>query len=148
MSKISDLIVHAEEIEPYIPGGDDTYLSQCLIGPDGVGSQTLNVNMGTVKPHKRLHGGSHPTGAHEGYYILRGKGQLWLGGDPKTGEGAEVHEMRADTAVWIPGGTFHSIENLGDEELVFLTLWADHRGNEMLEVRRKAWGTTFRKKKA
>ncbi len=145
-----DLIVRADEVEVFVtPGTAGIYESQCLIDRDSVGSQALNVNRGTVKPGKRLHGGSHPTDADECYYVLRGRARLALGGDPKTGEGGKVHEIGPDTAIFIPGGTYHALDNPYEEDLVILTIWPRHPrpgDNDIYDARIAAWGTSFRKK--
>ncbi len=144
------LIVRADEVEVFVtPETAGVYESQCLIDRESVGSEDLNVNRGTVKAGQRLHGGSHPKGADECYYVLRGRARLALGGDPGTGEGAEVHEIGPDTAVFIPGGTWHALDNPYDEDLVILTLWPHHPkpgDNGIYDARIAAWGTSFRRK--
>ncbi len=142
------LIVRADEVDVFVtPETEGIYESQCLIDRESVGSEDLNVNRGTVKAGKRLHGGSHPKGADECYYVLRGRARLALGGDPETGEGAEVHEIGPDTAIVIPGGTYHALDNPYDEDLVILTLWPHYPkpgDNGLYDARIAAWGTSFR----
>lgn len=145
------LIVRADEVEVFtIPETEGIYESQCLIDRESVGSEDLNVNRGTVKAGQRLHGGSHPTGSDECYYVLRGRARLALGGDAETGEGAEVHEIGPDTAIFIPGGTYHALDNPYAEDLVILTLWPHHPkpgDNGIYDARIAAWGTSFRLKR-
>lgn len=145
-----DLVVRADEVEPFVlPGDEGIYESQCLIDGDSVGSRDLNVNRFTLKPGKRLHGAAHPAGSDECYYVLRGRGRLALGGDPRTGEGAEVCDIAPDTAIFIPGGTFHALDNPSDEDLVILTIWPRlpaPGANAIYDARRQAWGTSFRKR--
>jgi mannose-6-phosphate isomerase-like protein (cupin superfamily) len=142
------LIVRADDVEVFTtPSTEGVYESQCLIDRESVGSEDLNVNRGTVKAGKRLAGGSHPKGSDECYYVLRGRARLALGGDPETGQGAEVHEIGPDTAVFIPGGTYHALDNPYGEDLVILTLWPHHPkpgDNGIYDARVAAWGTSFR----
>jgi mannose-6-phosphate isomerase-like protein (cupin superfamily) len=145
-----ELVVHAEEIEWYVPqGAEGIYASQCLVEPEGVGSDRLMVHRSTVKAGQKLGGGSHPVGYDECYYVLSGNARVALGGDPKTGEGSTVSEVGPDTVVFIPGGTFHALDNRSsDEDLIFLTLWPRIAPgvNDVYDGRIAAWGTSFRKK--
>lgn len=145
-----ELIVRADEVEPFVtPETEGVYESQCLIDRISVGSADLNVNRGTLKAGQRLAGGSHPVGKDECYYVLRGRSKLALGGDPESGEGATVHEIGPDAAIFIPGGTFHALDNPYDEDLVILTLWPrqpEPGDNGLYDARLAAWGTSFRKK--
>jgi mannose-6-phosphate isomerase-like protein (cupin superfamily) len=143
-----ELIVRAEEIEWYVPkGAEGVYASQCLVEPDGVGSERLMVHRSTVKGGQKLGGGSHPRGYDECYYILSGRAKVALGGDPTTGEGSTTSEIGPDTVVFIPGGTFHALNNTYDEDLIFLTLWPKIApgANDVYDGRIAAWGTSFRK---
>ena len=152
MMSEADLIVHVNEIESFtLPGNEGVYESQCLIDREGVGSERLGVNRFTLKAGKELRALSHPVGADECYYVLHGQARLTLGGDPQTGEGSSVHEIGPDTAVFIPGGTYHGIENPGAEDLVLLTMWPTlptPGANHIYDARKHAWGTSFRKKAA
>jgi quercetin dioxygenase-like cupin family protein len=144
------LVVPAEGVEGFaLPGDEATYSSQCVIDRDGVGSSMLNVNRFTLKAGQTLKGVSHPLGSDECYYVLRGRATLTLGGDPRTGEGAERHEIGPDTAVFLPGGTFHALDNPHDEDFVILTMWPrppQPGANHIYDARREAWGTSFRLK--
>jgi mannose-6-phosphate isomerase-like protein (cupin superfamily) len=144
-----ELIVRADDIEWFVPSGaEGVYASQCLIEPDGVGSERLMVHRSTVKGGQKLGGGSHPEGYDETYYILSGRARVALGGDPKTGAGSTVSEIGPDTCVFIPGGTFHALDNPNQEDLIFLTLWPRIApgANDVYDGRIAAWGTSFRKK--
>jgi mannose-6-phosphate isomerase-like protein (cupin superfamily) len=144
------LVVRADEIEGFaLPGDEATYASQCLIDRDGVRSANLSINRFTLKAGRRLKGSAHPVGNDECYYVLRGRAKLHLGGDPKTGVGGEVHDVEPDTAIFIPGGTFHALDNPHDDDLVLLTIWPrppEPGANPIYDGRRKAWGSSFRKK--
>jgi mannose-6-phosphate isomerase-like protein (cupin superfamily) len=107
------------------------------------------MNHGTVKAGRSLKGGCHPAGCNEGYYALRGRALLTLGGDPETGAGGTTYEIGPDTAIYIPGGTFHKLDNPYDEDFELLTMWPQippPGANGVYDQRRKAWGTDFRKK--
>ncbi len=144
------LVTRADEIEPFsLPGDEGTYLSQCIVDRDGAGSERLQVNRCTLKAGKRLAGGSHPAPYDECYYILRGRAQLALGGDPQTGAGATRYELGPESVAFIPGGTFHALANPYDEDLIFLTLWPtlpEPGANPIYDARLRAWGTSFRRR--
>ena len=146
---VSDLIVHADEIEGFaLPGDECVYSSQCLVDSDGVGSQALAVNRFTLHAGQKLAGAAHPADSDECYYVLRGRGRLYLGGD-EVGNGSEAFEVGPDTAIFIPGGTYHRLENDCDEEIVLLTIWPrlpTPGANHIYDERKRAWGTAFRKK--
>jgi mannose-6-phosphate isomerase-like protein (cupin superfamily) len=148
--QVSDLIVRANEVETFVyPGLEGIYDSQCLVDDTSVGSTNLNLNRGVLKPGKHLEGGSHPAGYDECYYIISGRGRLALGGDPQTGEGSEVFEVEPENAVFIPGGTFHALENPYDTDLVIITIWPrlpEPGANGIYDARKAAWGTSFRLK--
>lgn len=148
--KQADLVVRALEVEEFaMPGDEHVYRSQCLIDGESVGSKDLNVNRGTLKAGQKLKGDSHPAGSDECYYVLHGRAKLALGGDPHTGEGAEVIDVEPETAIFIPGGTYHALDNPYDEDLVILTLWPRlprPGDNGIYDARLKAWGTSFRKR--
>jgi len=63
-------------------------------------------------------------------------------------EGAKVYDVGPNTAIYIPGGTWHMITNTGDVDLEFLTIWplapAEKGVNGVYDGRKKAWGTSFR----
>ncbi len=145
----SDLVVRAKEVEPFIaPGMEGIYESQNLIDRESVGSRSLNVNRGVLKAGQRLEGGSHPSEYDECYYIVSGRAKLALGGDPETGVGSETVDVEPETLVFIPGGTFHALDNPYGEDLVILTLWPRHPepgANGLYDARKAAWGTSFRK---
>ena len=145
-----DLVVRALEVEEFaVPWEEHVYLSQCLIDAESVGSTDLNVNRGTLKAGQKLKGGSHPVGSDECYYVLHGRAKLALGGHPQTGEGAEIIDVEPETAIFIPGGTYHALDNPYDEDLVILTLWPrlpKPGDNGVYDARIKAWGTSFRKR--
>jgi mannose-6-phosphate isomerase-like protein (cupin superfamily) len=138
-------VVKASEIMPYCPPeSHGLYESRLLIEPEGMGSTKLGLTQATVKPGAPLgEGERHPPPYDEAYYILRGRGRVHFP-DLK-----ESHDVGPDTAVFIPAGTKHGIENIGDEDLVFLgivPIFPVEEGiNPVIDGRRREWGTSFRK---
>lgn len=145
----SDLIVRADEIEGFtLPGDEAVYASQCLIDSEGVGSTNLAVNRFTLHAGRKLSGAAHPTGSDECYYVLKGRGTLYIGGD-EQGQGCEAYEVEPNTAIFIPGGTYHRLENDSDEDIVILTIWPrlpEPGANHIYDERKRVWGTAFKKK--
>jgi len=143
-----ELVIRADEVAPFsLPGEEHIYASQCIIHRDGAGSQDLVLNRYTLKAHHANKGGVHE-GNDEAYYVLRGKAKLTLGGTSAGDEDAKVYDIGPDTAVFIPAGTFHAVENHSDEDLVILTFWPRQPlpgANGIAEAREKAWGTQFRR---
>jgi quercetin dioxygenase-like cupin family protein len=145
--KEPSLVVRADEIMPFaLPGVCE---SQALIEPDGVGSERLIVNRFTLRAGQRLKGIAHPPGNDECYYVLAGRATLTLGGDPATGEGGACHALEPHLAVFIPGGTYHALDNPHPEDFIILTIWPGlpaPGAQPFWDGRRREWGTTFRKK--
>ena len=137
-------IVEAHKVAPFYPEGlEDIYASRLLVEAEGVGSERLQLVHATLKPGESPGGGAaHPPPYDEAYYILRGHARM------EFSEGAEVYEVGPDTAIFIPGGTWHKIMNTGDEDLEFLTIWplapAGPGVNGVYDGRLRAWGTSFR----
>lgn len=137
-------IVEVQKVMPfYPPGMEGVYASRLLIESQGVGSARLQLVHASLKPGESPGGGAaHPQPYDEAYYILRGTGRM------EFDEGAEVYEVGPDTAIFIPGGTWHKITNTGAEELEFLTIWplspASEGVNGVYDGRIRAWGTSFR----
>lgn len=145
-----ELVVQADKIMPFtLPGDEGIYESQCVIDRYGVHSERLSLNRFTLKAGKKLDGGSHPPGNDECYYVVKGRAQLALGGDPQSGEGGTIHDIGPETTVFIPGGTYHALDNPYDEDLVILTMWPrlpEPGANPIYDERIRAWGTSFRKR--
>ena len=142
MSKLR--VVRAKDVMGFAPEGlEDAYISRLLIDEEGVGSPKLQVVHATLKPGKTPGGGAaHPVPYDEAYYILRGQGLM------EFDEGREQYEVGPDTAIFIPGDTWHRIENTGTEDLEFLTIWPmapqEEGVNGVYDGRVRAWGTSFR----
>jgi mannose-6-phosphate isomerase-like protein (cupin superfamily) len=122
-------------------GAEESYVSRLLIDGQSVGSEHLVVNHFTLKPGRRTGHGAHPSPYDELYYTLRGRAVLRLGEPP------EEFELEPDTVAFIPGGTAHSLQNTGTEDLELVTVMPHQlvEGvNPLYDERRRAWGTSFR----
>lgn len=133
-------VVYPEKVKPFIaPGCEDLYTSRMLIDVFNCGSDKMQVNHGVVKAGKALPGGAHE-GHDELYVILKGNASLEMDG--------KNYELKPGTVVFIPGNTFHAIHNEnGTEDLELITVWPGQPApgaNEMYDMRKDAWGTTYR----
>lgn len=151
MSATDRLVVRIADLEsfPY-PTEKPVYMSRGVFDRDGVGSPDLTLSCSDLKAGTSMRGTCHPAGCNEGYFALRGRARLTLGGDPRNGEGGQTYEIGPDTAVFIPGGLFHRLDNPYDEDFVLLTIWPQPPAagaNRLYDERRKAWGSDFRKKR-
>ena len=142
------LIVHKDEIMPFVPKGrEGVSETRAIIEPDGVGSEQLYVTQFTLHPHRSTSPAFHPEGCDEVYIVLEGQAKLRLGGDEQT-RGAYESDLRPGSLVFIPAGIYHSLVNDNDEKFEILTVWAQMPppgANSGFDGRKNLWGTTFRK---
>ena len=133
-------VVHPEKVMPFIaPGCEGKYLSRMLIDVFNCGSDKLQVNHGTV-----MAGQSLPSAVHDGhdelYIVIKGSADLKMGD--------EHYDLEAGSVVFIPGGTFHALSNKSQtEDFELITVWPGQPAdgiNEMYDMRKEAWGTTYR----
>lgn len=123
------------------PGEEDVFVSRMLIDEESVGSRQLVVNQFTLKPGKWIGQGSHPEPYDEFYYVISGRALLRLGDPPET------YDVGPGTVVFIPAGTLHGLENIGDEDFEILTVVPRplvEGANSIYDARRRAWGKTFK----
>jgi oxalate decarboxylase/phosphoglucose isomerase-like protein (cupin superfamily) len=97
----------------YYTGGDKRWLRdgiiwQRLIGPGD--SQDLIFGIAKLDPGK-IHLLHHHEGASELYYVLKGKGKFTVD--------EEVFDATPGTGIYMPPGTKHRIENVGEVTLEF-----------------------------
>ncbi len=143
-------VVRADDVMPFAPEGrEHIFRSQVIIGPTGgAESEHLYMTRFTLLAGQALGGHAHPKGSDETYYILRGTVRLELAPEVGSTERA-IYEVGPDTAIFIPGGTFHRLDNTdGHEDIVLLTIWhtpPPPGANGIHDGRIKTWGTTFRK---
>jgi mannose-6-phosphate isomerase-like protein (cupin superfamily) len=135
-------VVKATAVMPFTPKGyEGQFESKMLIDRTNSASEKLQINQFVLKPGCRTEGVIHQEPYDEVYYVLSGEAVLHLAD--------EAYDIGKDTIIFIPGGTFHSLDNKSQtEDFVLLTIWHTHpeRGvNEVYDMRKEAWGKTFRK---
>jgi len=144
-------VVYAPDVEPFSLQ-EENWHSQVVSGPDGAESENIYITRFTLRAGKALSGHAHTPGkGDETYFILRGHAKLHIA--PEIGSDERiVYEVGPETAVFIPAGAFHQLDNSeGTEDLVLLTIWNAPPvpgSNGIHDARIKAWGTTFRLKTA
>jgi mannose-6-phosphate isomerase-like protein (cupin superfamily) len=119
------------------------YASRLLLEQEGVGSDKLMLVHVTIKAGAASGTGHvHPAPYDEAYYILKDEALI------EFEEGRDSHRIGPDTAVFIPGGTWHRVANPGTEDLVLLTIWPQmplQEGiNDVSDLRKRARGKNFR----
>jgi len=134
-------VVKVARVMPFSPPGfRDKYLSRMLIDESNSGSRRLQINHGILKAGCKTEPGAHKPPYDEIYYVLSGEAILHMGGAD--------YDIEKDTAVFIPGGTLHSITNKSEtEDFVILTIWPGQPEpgvNEVYDMRKKEWGKTYR----
>ena len=133
-------VVYPEKVMPFIaPGCEGKYLSRMLIDIFNCGSEKMQINHGTLKGGQGLPGAVHE-GHDEIYIALAGHADLNMAG--------KHYDVNPGTVVFIPGGTFHALTNKSaTEDFVLFTVWAGQPApgaNELYDMRKEAWGTTYR----
>lgn len=102
-------------------GGDVTW--KTLLSSPKTPSNTFASGFARCAPkggHLNCHRHSHP----ELYYIIRGRGILSIHG--------REHGVEQGTFVFIPGDLEHGIRNEGEEELVWLYVFATDRFEDVV----------------
>jgi mannose-6-phosphate isomerase-like protein (cupin superfamily) len=103
-------IIKALKVAPFaLPGDESLYQSRMLIDRSNSESEKLQINHFTLHPGCRTAGGIHKAPYDEVYYVLEGMALLHLDD--------QVHEIECNDLVFIPGGTFHSLDNKSDTRL-------------------------------
>lgn len=143
-------VVHAPDVEPFSLH-EENWHSQVVIGPiGGAESENIYITRFTLRAGKKLSGHAHTPGkGDETYFILQGYAKLYIA--PEIGSDERVvYDLSPETAVFIPAGAFHQLDNTeGTEDLILLTIWNAPPvpgSNGIHDARIKAWGTTFRLK--
>jgi mannose-6-phosphate isomerase-like protein (cupin superfamily) len=134
-------VVKVRKVMPFSPPGmNNAYDSRMLIDDENSGSKHLQINHGVLKGGCSTPGGTHRAPWDEVYYVLRGEAVLHMDGMD--------YDIEKDMVVFIPGGTFHALTNKSaTEDFVILTVWPgkpDPDVNEVYDLRKKAWGVTYR----
>lgn len=98
--------VNIKDVKPLTDKGGKVYI---LISPKTVGSKNgimgkgITPVNGTVAEHVHNY-------SEENFFVIKGKGKVYFG----TGE---VIDFEAGSAVCVPQGARHRVENTGDEDL-------------------------------
>ena len=136
------LVFNAKDVVGFSPAGyEDSYVSRLLIDPESVGSQRLVLNFFTLSPGKNTEPGSHPAPFDEIYYILRGRGILYLNASRDT------YNLESDTVAFIPSGTIHWLLNPGTTDLEMITIMPGplaEGANPLYDDRKRRWGSSFK----
>jgi len=126
-------IIHSGDVKLFVC--DPYYSSKMLLDDSVAGTETINVNEGTLKGGGRTGGATHQK--DEIYYVLKGEARLRLDD--------EIYDIKPGCLVFIPAGVFHALENKSEsEDFVLLTFWQRATDNEVWHARVKAWGTSFK----
>ena len=133
-------IVKINKVMPFAPPGlEDVYVSKMLIDADNSGSENIQINHGVVKGGRATPGAAHGN-RDEIYIVLSGEAVLNLD--------AVEHDIEKGSVVFIPKGVFHSLKNKSDvDDFAIITVWPGQPqpgDNEVYDMRKEAWGTTYR----
>jgi putative monooxygenase len=101
------LVATSNDVRPITDKGGVIHV---LVSPKTVGSRNLILGTATVPVGVTIKAHVHDYG-EECFYVLQGQGCVHM-------EDIGAIEFRANTAVRIPQGVTHSIENTGDEEIL------------------------------
>ena len=132
-------VVKISKVMPFMVPGEKGYVSRMLIDVFNSGSKKMQINHGTLKGGSFTPGGVH-AGHDEMYIILSGSATLNL-------DNVE-YDIEKGTVVFIPGDTFHALKNKSQtEDLEIITVWPGQPApgaNGIYDMRKEAWGTTYR----
>lgn len=134
-------VVKIENVMPFSPPEfRGEYVSRMLIDVFNSGSERLQVNHGLVNAGCGTPGAIHEPPHDEIYVVLSGQAVLHMDGCD--------YDIAKGSVVFIPGGTFHSLRNKsGTEGFEIITVWPgqpEPGANEVYDMRKQAWGTTYR----
>ena len=121
----------------------DVYTSRMILDHTNSEAKKTHINQGILKAGGKLSGGVHgtPEQQHDETYII-------LKGHCKLNLDEETISLEPGDVVFIPGGTFHGLDNSeGSEDVVLFTIWAGvppEGVNGAYDMRLKAWGESFR----
>lgn len=131
-------IVKASEVQTlYV---DETYSSKMLIDRTNSGTRNVQINMGIVAAGAKHADHKHAADYDEVYMIMKGRALVRIDGIEQ--------DLEAGDVVFIPGDTYHAIENRSDtEELVIFTVWSRHPepgANPVYDQRLREWGKSYK----
>ena len=82
---------------------------------------TMQLTVMSLKPGEEIGVEMHD---HLDQFIRVESGRATLTMGPSKDEVAETHELEDDWAVIVPGGTWHNVVNIGDQELKVYSIYA------------------------
>lgn len=82
-----------------------------MFNPETAGTEHMTFSVGYFAPGEGLRSHIHPE-SEEVYYVVRGEGVVYIG------EERRPLPVEPDTAIYIPSGTVHGIENTGEGRLI------------------------------
>lgn len=111
---MSRYFISPGEVVPYSPANHVGTVNHRLIGPDTVGSQSLEVLHGTVEPGHGALPHAHP-GIDQAVYVLAGRAVAEVEG--------EVRELGPGDAAYFPADVPHVLTAIGEEQLRVLVIY-------------------------
>ena len=93
-------------------GKGEIYITHLLTPKEMVGQCEMFAKV--VVPPKASLGTHYHHGNTETYFILSGKGQYT--------DNDKIYEVNPGDTTFCPDGAMHAIENIGDEDLIFIAL--------------------------
>ena len=97
---------------PQLVAGDETLLREVLHPAVHGAPIRYSIAHALLKPGGRSL--PHRLGGSEVYYFISGRGRMFVN--------EATSEVRAGVVVYVPPGAMQFVENLGDEDLVFLCI--------------------------
>lgn len=106
----------SEASEQKVEAAGRTGASRRLVTRETVGVKDLPVGMALYRyrPGEKTQLHSNPQ-ATELLYVLSGRGHIVID--------KESYDVEADTAIYLPSGSTHQINNMGNEDLRFLVVF-------------------------
>jgi mannose-6-phosphate isomerase-like protein (cupin superfamily) len=103
----------AEEPWQQYPGHFNSALSKALVAPSTTGSRQLDYRISTYQPMGYVERHVHKV-QEQVYHVLDGEGLMEIDGSRTV--------VRKNDVIFIPPGTWHSIENTGLTDLTFIVV--------------------------
>ena len=101
------VVVHLDDVAEEAWPGIVTW--RTLLGGEATPTDGLTVGVAEIPVGGSTEGADHRHDPPEAYVVLAGTGIVHLDG--------AVHPVRAGSAVAVPGGAWHHVENTGEEPL-------------------------------
>ena len=125
MNETKPFLIHEDEcpLESWDDPARGNATWKTLISADRSPTESLTVGTAKVDPGEgtpyRLHRHAHP----EVYYVLEGEGHVWVDG--------EEFQVRAGSALFIPGSSEHGLHNSGSVPLRLLYIFPAEKFEEV-----------------